>query len=110
MPIPFDSHEAFDAFFDDVILVRGERPGDCCLVQAVTCCVFDDADADPVSADMMDSSVRAISVSFRDSDWGLYGERLRRGDALDFGGTTFEVVSARRDRILGWTVKAREAA
>lgn len=110
MSIPFDISEAFDALYDDVILVRGTRQGGRTLSQSVQACVFEDSDAEPVADDSMASEARTISVSFRDGEWAHYGERLRQGDALGFDGTTFRVVSSRRDFVLGWTVKAREVA
>lgn len=98
------------ALYEDVVTVYGGRPGGRKMADTVPAWIVSDEDADPVSDESLASEVRMLTVAFPDGEWAHYGERLRPGDELGFGGATFRVVSARRDKDIGWTVKAREVA
>lgn len=97
-----------EALYEDAVLVRGARGGGRELCESVPAWVVSDGDAEAVSDESLASEVRTLEVAFRDSEWAWCGERLRPGDFLSFGGARFAVVSARRDKDVGWTVKARE--
>lgn len=102
-----ETDAAFEAFYDDILIVRGERTGGD-LTQAVPACVFLDEDAEAVSELSMDSTVRTISAAFRDADWRFYGERMKLGDLVLFNDVKFRVTDAAHDAHMGWSIKARE--
>lgn len=101
---------AFEAFYNDTVVVRGERADARSLEQRVAACVFSSADSEPIGEGSMDSERREICVAFREGDWLYYGERLRRGDELLHDGTRYRVFAATLDGVLGHVVKAREVA
>ena len=103
-----DTAGAFETFYDDLIVIRGERRDGRELAQTVRACVFVEQDADPVDDLSIASEVRVLSASFRDADWRFYGERIQRGDLVEFCDVRYRIDTVSHDTINGWTLRARE--
>lgn len=103
-----DTSGAFADFFEDVIVVRGERADDRRLVQTVPACVLSDTDADAISDDSLASVVRSIVAVIRDEDWRYFKDRLQVGDRVKYDNVTYRISEATHDAINGWQIKARE--
>ena len=114
---------AFRHFFDEPIVVEGERP---CLDTAqgaspsarsvkgtFLACVFDNGLSSPFADSDVDTDVRTFSISVRARDWiertpPQLGDRI----SLDSNGISFKLAVSRVESLLGdiWTVTAKEVA
>ena len=103
-----DTAGAFETFYDTRVVVRGKRTDGAAVSQTVPACVFVEQDADPVDDLSVASEVRVLSASFRDADWRFYGERIQRGDLVEFCDVKYRVDTVSHDTINGWTLRARE--
>ena len=102
----FDNPRAFGPMFDETVSVLSVRDGVSRRV-ALAVSVFSEGTAEPISDGLVDTEMESVSFVAREADWPFV-KSLRRGDSITrMDGTAWQVLSVRRDEIVGFIITAR---
>lgn len=107
-PSYFDSTYAFAPFFDDVVEVRGVRPGGARFARSLPACVLHDGYA-PALSEGGESAVRTAMAVVRPKDWNDPARPPRAGDVVRLAdGADYNVVDVERSGASDWVLELKE--